>query len=472
MKDDAERALNEPVREAVITVPAYFTDARREATRDAGILAGLVVERIINEPTAAALAYGLDRLDQEAHVLVYDLGGGTFDVSVLEMFDGVLDVKASSGNARLGGADFDAAVAQWLADRVFELHRIDVSGDPKAEAQLKLAAEAAKIALTDRRTTQVTVTLSGRTVDVELDRPTFERLVTPLVRATLEPVASALRDAKLEPRRIDEILLIGGSSRVPLVQRMIEEFFGKPARFEVNPDEAVALGAAVQAGLKAGALAGSTGILLTDVAPFTLGVEAARTVGSTLITGFFTPIIHRNSTVPVTRSQVFSTVADGQTAVKVRVYQSTTEADVVLVAEDRDDGVGYALAAVDVDADGDRELVVGANNSDRGGPTYSGRVSPTRPRSSTVRPPTITSACASAPPETWTGTAWPTSSSGRAAPRRPGRRAPTSSTARSRRGTSRSMTPTCSSVAPTARTPAARWAAAETSTTTDWTTSW
>ncbi|HNH49225.1 MAG TPA: Hsp70 family protein, partial [Myxococcota bacterium] len=313
--------------EAVITVPAYFTDAQRQATREAGVLAGLKVERILNEPTAAALAYGLTHLDQEAHVLVYDLGGGTFDVSVLEMYSGVLEVRASSGNARLGGADFDALVVQWLLEQIQRAHGLDLSADRGAMARLKLAAEQAKIELSAR--TSATIQLpflamkEGHPISplVELDRPTFEALIGPLVRSTLEPVAAALRDAKLVPAQIGEILLVGGSSRIPLVQRLVEEYFHKKPRFEVNPDEAVALGAAIQAGLKAGAFSAETGIMITDVAPFTLGVESSRRVGQSLIHGFFLPIIPRNSTIPITRSQVVNTVADGQTQVTIRVFQ-------------------------------------------------------------------------------------------------------------------------------------------------------
>ncbi|HND29988.1 MAG TPA: Hsp70 family protein, partial [Myxococcota bacterium] len=274
LKEDAERYLGGPVTEAVITVPAYFNDAQRQATREAGVLAGLKVERILNEPTAAALAYGLTHLDQEAHVLVYDLGGGTFDVSVLEMYSGVLEVRASSGNARLGGADFDALVVQWLLEQIQRAHGLDLSADRGAMARLKLAAEQAKIELSAR--TSATIQLpflamkEGNPISplVELDRPTFEALIGPLVRSTLEPVAAALRDAKLVPAQIGEILLVGGSSRIPLVQRLVEEYFHKKPRFEVNPDEAVALGAAIQAGLKAGAFSAETGIMITDVAPF------------------------------------------------------------------------------------------------------------------------------------------------------------------------------------------------------------
>ena len=327
LKEDAERYLGQPVTEAVITVPAYFTDAQRHATREAGVLAGLKVERILNEPTAAALAYGLTHLDQEAHVLVYDLGGGTFDVSILEMYSGVLDVRASSGNARLGGSDFDALVVRWLLDQIQQEHGLDLRGDRAAMARLKLAAEQAKIELSAQSSATIQLPFlamkGGSPISplLELDRTTFEALIGPLVRSTLEPVAAALRDAKLVPAQIGEILLVGGSSRIPLVQRLVEEYFHQKPRFEVNPDEAVALGAAIQAGLKGGAFSAETGIMITDVAPFTLGVESSRRVGQSLVNGFFLPIIPRNSTIPITRSQVVNTVADGQTRVTVRVFQ-------------------------------------------------------------------------------------------------------------------------------------------------------
>ncbi|MFZ5438356.1 MAG: Hsp70 family protein [Myxococcota bacterium] len=328
LRDDAERFLGERVREAVVTVPAYFTDAQRQATRDAGELAGLVVERIINEPTAAALAYGIDRLDAEEHVLVYDLGGGTFDVSVLEMFGGVLDVRASAGNNHLGGTDFDAALVKWLVELVAAQHGVDVSSDARAMARLKRAAEEAKVALSSATVVPVVVphlaTKGGRAVslEAELPRATFERLVGPLVHSTLEPIRSALRDAKLEPRAISAVVLVGGSSRMPLVRQVLGEFFGKAPLEGVDPDEAVALGAAIQAGLKSGTVSAATGIMITDVAPYTLGVEVLqRTAAGTPMSGFFSPIIPRNSTIPISRTEIYRTVSDGQTEVSIRVFQ-------------------------------------------------------------------------------------------------------------------------------------------------------
>ncbi|MDP1830059.1 MAG: Hsp70 family protein [Archangium sp.] len=328
LRDDAERALGEPVKEAVVTVPAYFTDAQRQATRDAGELAGLVVERIINEPTAAALAYGLDRLDAEQHVLVYDLGGGTFDVSVLEMFGGVLDVKASAGNNHLGGADFDLAIVRWLLDAFAAQHGVDLSGDPRALARLKSAAESAKIALSTATVAPVMLpflaTKNGTalSLELELQRSWLEKLIGPLVRSTLEPLQSALKDAKLDKSAISDVVLVGGSSRLPLVHQLLTEFFGTPPRAGVDPEEAVALGAAIQAGLKSGLVSAATGIMITDVAPYTLGVEVmARTGSGTPIGGLFAPIIPRNSTIPVSRTEIYRTTHDGQKAVSIRVFQ-------------------------------------------------------------------------------------------------------------------------------------------------------
>jgi molecular chaperone DnaK len=328
---DAESALSRTVDEAVITVPAYFADAQRQATKDAGELAGLRVERILNEPTAAALAYGLDHLDAEQHVLVYDLGGGTFDVSVLEMFEGVLDVKASAGNNHLGGTDFDRAVAESLLKEVEREHGVDLRGDPRAMARLKAAAEQAKIELTAAAATPVIVpnlaVSNGRPVslETELTRAQLEALILPLVRSTLEPVATALRDAGIDRRAVTDVVLVGGASRVPLVRRLVAEFFDKAPREGVHPDEAVALGAAVQAGLKAGAISAERGIMITDVCPFTLGVEIQTTAGAQRLAGVFSPIIPRNSTVPVSRTEVYSTTSDGQRAVDIKVYQGESQ---------------------------------------------------------------------------------------------------------------------------------------------------
>ncbi|MGZ3440578.1 MAG: Hsp70 family protein, partial [Polyangia bacterium] len=244
LKDDAERSLGEAVAEAVITVPAYFTDAQRQATKDAGELAGFRVDRILNEPTAAALAYGLDHLDKEQFVLVYDLGGGTFDVSVLEMFEGVLDVKASAGNNHLGGGDFDRAVAEWLAREFETAHGIDVRKDVKAMVRLKQAAEQAKMELSSMTATTVMLpflAVKGAeplSLETELTRGKLEELIGQMIRSTIEPVESALRDAKLDKSRITDVVLVGGSSRIPLVQSLLHDYFGKEARRGINPDEA------------------------------------------------------------------------------------------------------------------------------------------------------------------------------------------------------------------------------------------
>jgi molecular chaperone DnaK len=327
LKDDAERALGEAVAEAVITVPAYFTDAQRQATKDAGELAGFRVDRILNEPTAAALAYGLDHLDKEQFVLVYDLGGGTFDVSVLEMFEGVLDVKASAGNNHLGGGDFDRAVAEWLAREFETAHGIDLRKDLKAMVRLKAAAEQAKIELSSMSATTIMLpflAVKGAeplSLETELTRARLEELIGPMIRSTVEPIETALRDAKLDKARITDVVLVGGSSRIPLVQTLLAEYFGKEARRGVHPDEAIALGAAVQAGLKSGAISTERGIMITDVCPFTLGVEVVANTGSQRMPGMFSPIIPRNSTVPVSRTEVYSTTADQQRVVDIKVYQ-------------------------------------------------------------------------------------------------------------------------------------------------------
>lgn len=328
LREDAERALGGAVTEAVVTVPAYFSDAQRQATKDAGELAGLKVERLLNEPTAAALAYGVNHLDAEQYVLVYDLGGGTFDVSVLEMFQGVLDVKASAGNNQLGGSDFDQALAAWLGAEFERHHGVSLAGNLAAQVRLKAAAEAAKIALSSVDATPVIVPFlaPGRggalaSLEVEVTRARFEALVTDLVRATLEPMESALRDAKLSKKSIAEVVLVGGSSRVPLVRQLVAEYFGREPREGVHPDEAVALGAALQAGLKTGAMSAAHGIMITDVCPFTLGVEVQASVGRERVGGVFSPLIPRNTTVPVSRTETFATTADNQRAVEIRVFQ-------------------------------------------------------------------------------------------------------------------------------------------------------
>jgi molecular chaperone DnaK len=327
LKDDAERYLGQMLEEAVITVPAYFTDAQRQATKDAGELAGFKVDRILNEPTAAALAYGLDHLDKEQHILVYDLGGGTFDVSVLEMFEGVLDVKASAGNNHLGGGDFDRTIVEWICKQIETAHGVDMRRDPKAMARMKAAAEQAKMELSTVKSTQIMLPFIGAkgaepiSYEAEITRQQLEALLGDMIRSTLEPIEIAIKDAKLTKDKISDVVLVGGSSRIPLVQQLLAEFFKKEPRRGVNPDEAIALGAAVQAGLKSGTISTDRGIMITDVCPFTLGVEVVASTGYQKMGGMFSPIIPRNSTVPVSKTEVYSTTADNQRLVDIKIYQ-------------------------------------------------------------------------------------------------------------------------------------------------------
>lgn len=318
LKQDAENYLGEPATQAVITVPAYFTDAQRQATKDAGAIAGLEVLRIINEPTAAALSFGLDKQEQEQSVLVFDLGGGTFDVSVLQLGDGVVEVKATSGNNHLGGDDFDNALVRWLIDNFREQEGIDLSTDKMALQRLREAAEKAKIELSNMLTTTINLPFitadetGPKHLEMELTRTKFEELVSHLIQGTIEPVAQSLKDCGLAPDQIDRILLVGGSTRIPAVQEAIKQYFGgkNPDR-SINPDEAVALGAAIQAGV----MAREPGmeILLLDVTPLSLGIETLGEV--------FTRVIERNTTIPTSRTQTFSTATDGQTSVEIHVLQ-------------------------------------------------------------------------------------------------------------------------------------------------------
>ncbi|BCU13502.1 molecular chaperone DnaK [Microcystis aeruginosa] len=317
LKADAEAYLGEPINEAVITVPAYFTDAQRQATKDAGIIAGLEVLRIINEPTAAALAYGLDKQNEDQHILVFDLGGGTFDVSILQLGKGVFEVKATAGNNHLGGDDFDNLLVRWLVENFQSQENIDLSSDRMAIQRLREAAEKAKIELSSLITTSINLPFIAadetgpKHLELELTRAKFEELTRELVEKTLEPVQKSLKDSELQPSDINRVILVGGSTRIPAVQRLISRFFsaGQIDR-SVNPDEAVALGAAIQAGVLGGEVAD---VLLLDVTPLSLGIETLGEV--------FTKIIDRNTTIPTSRSQVFSTAADGQTSVEIHVLQ-------------------------------------------------------------------------------------------------------------------------------------------------------
>ena len=318
LKTDAEAYLGEKVTEAVITCPAYFTDSQRQATKDAGRIAGLNVLRIINEPTASALAYGLDKLGEGEHrVLVYDLGGGTFDVSILNLADGVFEVEASNGNGHLGGDDFDARVMDWIADTFKKQNGFELKRDSMTNQRLKEAAEKAKIELSGVLNTEInlpfiTMDSNGAPVhfDATLSRAEFDRITADLVQATIDPIDIAMRDAGVTNNDIEKILLVGGSSRIPAVQNLIKNKFGKEPNKGINPDESVAVGAAIQAGVLKGEV---KDVLLLDVTPLSLGIE---TLG-----GVFTTMIKRNTTIPTSKSQIFSTAADNQPSVDIHVLQ-------------------------------------------------------------------------------------------------------------------------------------------------------
>ncbi|MCD6283385.1 molecular chaperone DnaK [bacterium] len=320
LKRDAESYLGEPVTQAVITVPAYFEDAQKRATRDAGKIAGLEVLRIINEPTAAALAYGLDKAEKEQTVMVYDLGGGTFDVSILEIGEGVFEVKATSGNNHLGGDDFDQRIAEWLADNFQREQGIDLRDDPRAMQRLREGAEKAKIELSTAMTTDIglpfiTADADGpKHLDTTLSRSKFEELIDDLLEKTVAPVKQAMSDAGVSAGDIDQILLVGGSTRIPAVQKLVKQLAGKEPSKNVNPDEVVAIGAAIQAAVLKGEV---KDVLLLDVTPLSLGIE---TLG-----GVFTKMIPRNTTIPTRKSEIFSTAADNQTTVEIHVLQGERE---------------------------------------------------------------------------------------------------------------------------------------------------
>ena len=365
LKADAEAYLGTSVTEAVITVPAYFTDSQRQATKDAGKIAGLDVKRIINEPTAAALAYGVDK-EQAQKIMVYDLGGGTFDVSVLEIGDGDIEVLATAGDTRLGGDDFDECVMNYLADEFKKENGIDLTGDKVAMQRLKEAAEKAKIELSGVTSTNInlpyiTADATGpKHLDVTLTRAKFNELTHHLVEKTVGPVKQALSDSGLQPSDISKVLLVGGSSRIPAVQEAVKQITGKEGFKGINPDECVAVGAAIQGGVLGGDV---KGLLLLDVTPLSLGIE---TMG-----GVFTKLIERNTTIPVKKSQIFSTAADNQTSVEVHVLQGEREMAAYnkTLGKFHLDGIAPARRGVpqievtfDIDADG----IVNVSAQDKG----------------------------------------------------------------------------------------------------------
>ncbi len=316
LKTDAEAYLGEPITKAVITVPAYFGDAQRQATKEAGQIAGLEVERIVNEPTAASLAYGLDKTDADEQILVYDLGGGTFDVSVLEIGEGVFEVKSTAGDTKLGGDDWDEIVIEWLVDGFKKEHGVDLSKDAMAMTRLKEAAEKAKIELSSVQETEINLPFITATAEgpihllKSLSRAEFERMTEDLVQRTREPFERAIKDAGISLSDIDHVILVGGSTRIPAVQKLVKELAGREPNKTVNPDEVVGLGAAIQAGVLSGDV---SGILLLDVTPLTLGIETKG--------GVATKMIERNTTIPTKRSEIFTTAADNQPEVEIHVVQ-------------------------------------------------------------------------------------------------------------------------------------------------------
>lgn len=366
LKADAEAYLGQTVTEAVITVPAYFTDAQRQATKDAGQIAGLTVRRIINEPTAAALSYGIDK-EEEQHVMVYDLGGGTFDVSIIEMGDGVQQVLATAGNNRLGGDDFDQRIINWMVDEFKKTEGVDLSQDKMAVQRLKDAAEKAKIELSSTTTTNINIPFitadatGPKHLDMNLTVAKFNELTKDLVDATMGPVQQALSDSGLSPSQLNKVLMVGGSSRIPAVQEAVRQKLGKEPFKGINPDECVALGAAYQGGVLGGDV--KDGLLLLDVTPLSLGLE---TMG-----GVCTKIIERNTTIPTKKSQIFSTAADNQSAVDINVLQGEREfaKDNKLLGTFRLDGIAPAprgVPQIEVTFDIDQNGIVHVTAKDLG----------------------------------------------------------------------------------------------------------